>query len=137
MKKLFDFPKLIKSFEVAFQGLKIALREQTFRIFALVTLLVVILMIVFQIPLHQKLMLILIITFALALELINSQIDDEDLYPTSIQALTAKNWYQGKDQPAAEEAFKDMLETLPQTTSEKNFINIIDTTVSKVNQTIR
>ena len=75
MKKLFDFPKLIKSFEVAFQGLKIALREQTFRIFALVTLLVVILMIVFQIPLHQKLMLILIITFALALELINSQIE--------------------------------------------------------------
>ena len=54
-------------------------------------------------------------------ELINSQIDDEDLYPTSIQALTAKNWYQGQNQPAVEEIFKELLEDLP--------------AISKINQT--
>lgn len=75
MKKFFDFAKLLKSFQAAFQGLKIALREQTFRIFFLVTLLVIVLMILFRIPLSQKLILALIIIFTLALELINSQIE--------------------------------------------------------------
>lgn len=75
MKKFFDFPKLIRNFRAAFSGLRTAFNEQTFRIFVLITILVVILTIFFKIPLSQKLILALIITFALSLELINSQIE--------------------------------------------------------------
>lgn len=70
-------------------------------------------------------------------ELLNSQTDDEDLYPTSIQTLTATNWYQGKNQAATEEALKEMIEILPTAISDKNFSDIIKNTIAKINQTIQ
>lgn len=68
--------------------------------------------------------------------LINSQMEDEELYPTSIQILTSKNWYKGKNQPAAEEAMKDMIEELPAFLGEREFQNIMSTTITKINQTL-
>lgn len=68
--------------------------------------------------------------------LIDSQFEDEELHSTSLQILTAKNWYQGIDQPAAEEAFKEMIEDLPNALDDRQFSDIIKTAISKINQTI-
>jgi ABC-type glycerol-3-phosphate transport system substrate-binding protein len=70
-------------------------------------------------------------------ELLSTQTDDEELYPTSIQMLTATNWYQGQNQPAAEEAFKDMIDELPSAVTERDFSDILKTATIKVNQTIK
>jgi len=70
-------------------------------------------------------------------ELLNSQMDNENLYPTSVQTLTAKNWYRGKNQPAAEEAIKDMIEVLPTITKDRDFSSTVNTSISKINQTIQ
>jgi len=70
-------------------------------------------------------------------ELLSSQTDDEDLYPTSIQTLTATNWYQGKNQAATEEALKNMIEALPNALSDRDFSDIIKNTITKINQTIQ
>ena len=70
-------------------------------------------------------------------ELINSQLDDEDLYPTAVQTLTAKNWYQGLNQPAAEEAMKVMIETLPEAKDDRDFSGIVNDAIQKINQTLQ
>ncbi|MDO8669464.1 MAG: extracellular solute-binding protein [Candidatus Buchananbacteria bacterium] len=70
-------------------------------------------------------------------ELLNTQMDNENLYPTSLQTLTAKNWYKGKNQPAAEEALKEMIEALPTAVEDRDFSDIIKNAISKINQTIR
>lgn len=57
------------------EGLKSALSEQTFRIFSLVALMVIVLMFLFKVSLYEKLILILITTFVMTLELINSRIE--------------------------------------------------------------
>jgi len=72
---IFSFKKLIKSFGYAIEGLKIAIQEQTFRIFCFIAVLVVILMFLLEVSFYEKLILILIITFLMAFELINSRIE--------------------------------------------------------------
>ena len=68
--------KLKKSFKYAFQGVKVAFREeQTFRIHIAIAIIVVFFM--FVLPVHSigRAVLILTIVFALGLELLNSQIE--------------------------------------------------------------
>jgi len=72
---IFNFRKFIKSGGYALEGLKSALSEQTFRIFSLVALMVIVLMFLFKVSLYEKLILILITTFVMTLELINSRIE--------------------------------------------------------------
>ena len=71
----FNFKKLIKNFGFAFAGLKEAASEQTFRIFIFIAALVVALMFFFNTSHYEKLILVLIITFIVTLELINSRIE--------------------------------------------------------------
>lgn len=59
----------------ALEGLKSAASEQTFGIFSIIAVLVIILMFLFKVSLFEKLILILIITFVMTLELINSRIE--------------------------------------------------------------
>jgi len=72
---IFNFKKLIKNFGFALTGLKEAASEQTFRIFILIAVLVVALMLFFNTSHYEKLILVLIITFVVTLELINSRIE--------------------------------------------------------------
>ena len=73
----FDFKKLIKSFGYAFDGLKeVFYKEQTFKIFCVITVVVIILMFLFRISFFEKLILILTITFLMTFELINSRIEE-------------------------------------------------------------
>ena len=73
----FDFKKLIKSFGHAFDGLKeVFYKEQTFKIFCFIALLVVILMFLLQVSFYEKLILILTIVFLMTFELINSRIEE-------------------------------------------------------------
>lgn len=72
---IFNFKKLIKSFDYAIEGLRMVFQEQTFRIFCFIALLVVFLMFLFEVSFYEKLILILIITFLMAFELINSRIE--------------------------------------------------------------
>ena len=71
----FNLKKLIKNFGFAFVGLKEAASEQTFRIFIMAAVLVVVLMFVFDVSHYEKLILVLIITIVVTLELINSRIE--------------------------------------------------------------
>ena len=71
----FSFKKLIKNFGFALTGLKEAASEQTFRIFIFIAALVVVLMFFFNTSHYEKLILVLIITFIVTLELINSRIE--------------------------------------------------------------
>ena len=72
---MINFKKLIKNFGFAFVGLKKAASEQTFRIFIMAAVLVIVLMFVFDVSHYEKLMLVLIITIVVTLELINSRIE--------------------------------------------------------------
>lgn len=72
---ILNFKKLIKSFEYAIEGLKIAFQEQTFKIFCFIAIFVIILMFLLEVSFYEKLILILIITFLMAFELINSRIE--------------------------------------------------------------
>ena len=72
---IFNFKKLIKSFGYAIGGLKVAFQEQTFRTFCFIAILVIVLMFLFKVSFYEKLILILIITFLMAFELINSRIE--------------------------------------------------------------
>jgi diacylglycerol kinase len=70
---LIDFRKLIKSFRYAGRGFWYAIKnEQNIRLHLLASLLVVILMIYFEVALWQAIILLLLIMFILALELINT-----------------------------------------------------------------
>ncbi len=93
-----NFFKLLKSFKNAFQGLKSALNEQVFRIFCLISVLVIILMIVLGLSILEKIILILIIVFLLILELLNSQIEKflDVVHPTYHSKIkTIKNVFAG------------------------------------------
>jgi diacylglycerol kinase len=72
---IFNLKKFLRSFRYAFEGLKSAFSEQTFRIFCLVAVVVIFLMFWFEIPLFEKVILILTITLVMTLELINSRIE--------------------------------------------------------------
>jgi len=54
-----------------------------------------------------------------------------------VQTLTAKNWYQGLNQPAAEEAMKVMIETLPEAKDDRDFSGIVNDAIQKINQTLQ
>lgn len=69
--------------------------------------------------------------------LINSQMDDDDLYLAAGQILTAKNWYRGLDPLAAEEAMKEMIENFLKKTSDREGEAILNTGLQKINQTIK
>ncbi|MDD5340933.1 MAG: extracellular solute-binding protein [Patescibacteria group bacterium] len=65
--------------------------------------------------------------------LISSQIDDQELSPFVNQILTAKSWYKGKNEQAAEQIFKDMInQNLAGTLPTEQIINL---GVGKINQT--
>ena len=91
------FKKLIKKFGHAIDGLKLAVSEQVFIIFCGIGLLVFIAMFVFKVPLYEKVVLILTITFIMTLELINSRIErildifqpDQDLNVKIIKDISA------------------------------------------------
>lgn len=72
---MISYKKLIKNFGYAIEGIKAALQEQTFRIFCFIAFLVVALMFLLNVSFYEKLILILTITFLIALELINSRIE--------------------------------------------------------------
>lgn len=67
--------KLMKKFGFAFDGLRSAVSEQVFGIFCMIALVVTVLMFIFRIPLYEKIVLILTVTFIMTLELINSRIE--------------------------------------------------------------
>ena len=67
--------------------------------------------------------------------LINSQMEDEDLSAATSQTLTGNNWYAGNDSSATEEAFRSMIEQLPDAVKESELRNIFFTTTKRVFQT--
>ena len=67
--------KFIKRFGYALDGLKSAVSEQVFAIFCIIGLIVFITMFLFRVPLYEKIILILTVTFIMTLELINSRIE--------------------------------------------------------------
>lgn len=72
---IFNLKKFIKSLGFALRGLKSAMAEQTFCLFCIAAVAVIILMFLFKVSLYEKLILILITTFVMTLELINSRIE--------------------------------------------------------------
>ncbi len=66
---------MINSFKYAFEGIRTALKERSFRIMCLVALSVVGLGVLLTITLFEWLILILTIVLVLSLELINSQVE--------------------------------------------------------------
>ncbi|MDP2864275.1 MAG: diacylglycerol kinase family protein [bacterium] len=73
--KILDFKKLSNSFRAAFQGLRMAISEQTFQVMVLIALATIFLMIYFKVTFVEKLIIIFLIAVVLALELINTQIE--------------------------------------------------------------
>ncbi len=73
--KIFDFYKLKKGFRVAFEGLGIALKEQTFRILCFCAVLVIFLMIVLGLGFFERIIIIILVISVLAFELVNTQIE--------------------------------------------------------------
>jgi len=69
------FKKLRDSFRAAFQGLRSALREQTFRILCFCALPVIIFMFILELSFLEMIIVIFLITLILSLELINTQIE--------------------------------------------------------------
>lgn len=63
------------TFKCAFRGLRTALEESTFQAFVLISLLVIIAMFWLEIPVVEKVLLLLVIGITLSLELLNSQIE--------------------------------------------------------------
>ncbi|MCD6442166.1 diacylglycerol kinase [bacterium] len=73
---MINFKKLSISFKSAFNGLRVAIKEeQTFQVQIVVGLIVLILMFLLPLDGVEKVILILLITLVLGMELINSQIE--------------------------------------------------------------
>jgi multiple sugar transport system substrate-binding protein len=70
-------------------------------------------------------------------DLVNSQLENEDLYATASQVLTASNWYRGQDAIAADTAIKEMIDLLNKATTEREIDTIIRNALQKINQTNR
>lgn len=68
--------------------------------------------------------------------LISTQLEDEDLYPSVSQALTAVTWYKGYDIASAEKTFKDMIEQYLVLTDEDKVNDILNVATSKISQTL-
>lgn len=69
--------------------------------------------------------------------LINDQFDNEDLYATAVQTLTADNWYIGQNPAGMEEAIKTMIDQILEAVDERTVATIIRTAIEKINQTIK
>jgi multiple sugar transport system substrate-binding protein len=67
--------------------------------------------------------------------LVEKQKGDNNIGVFADQVLTAKSWYKGKNAIAAEEALKEMIESVVKNTNEK-LQNILNTAASRVQQTI-
>jgi multiple sugar transport system substrate-binding protein len=67
--------------------------------------------------------------------LVAEQKTDDEIGVFADQVLTAKSWYQGKNVTAAEEAIKEMINTVVRNTGEK-LQDIINTAAARVQQTI-
>lgn len=67
--------------------------------------------------------------------LVASQRTDDAIGVFADQVLTAKSWYKGKNAQAAEDAFKEMIDTVVQNTGEK-IQDVIDNAVAKIQQTV-
>ena len=68
--------------------------------------------------------------------LIAAQSDDEDLHAASTQTLTAATWYKGKDNAAAEQAFKEMAERFLLASDSQSLSNLMSAATAKISQTI-
>jgi multiple sugar transport system substrate-binding protein len=67
--------------------------------------------------------------------LVDSQKNDNEIGVFANQVLTAKSWYLGKNETAAEDAFQEMIDTVNNNINAK-LKDVIDTGASKVQQTI-
>ena len=67
--------------------------------------------------------------------LVASQRTDDAIGVFADQVLTAKSWYKGKNPQAAEDAFKEMIDTVVQNTGDK-IQDILDNAVAKIQQTV-
>lgn len=67
--------------------------------------------------------------------LVASQRTSDEIGVFADQVLTAKSWYRGKNAPAAEDAFKEMIDIVVNNTGEK-IQDVINNAVSKIQQTI-
>ncbi len=68
--------------------------------------------------------------------LIAAQRADDEIGVFADQVLTAKSWYKGKNSQAAEDAIKEMIDTVIRNTGER-LQDIIETAASKVQQTLK
>lgn len=66
--------------------------------------------------------------------LIGSQLTDPDIAPFAGQVLTGRSWYKGKDWPAVEAAFNDMIDARP-TVEKPDYLPFVNQAVSVVNST--
>ena len=71
----FNFKKMIKGFGYAFEGIKSAFAEETFKVFCLAAVVVFLMMFLLHVTLLEKVALIMTIMFVMTLELINSRIE--------------------------------------------------------------
>jgi len=67
--------------------------------------------------------------------LVDSQKNDDTIGVFANQVLTAKSWYLGKNETAAEDAFQEMIDTMNNNLNAK-LKDIIDTGAAKVQQTV-
>lgn len=67
--------------------------------------------------------------------LVASQRTSDDIGVFADQVLTAKSWYKGRNAAAAEDAFREMIDTVVNNTGEK-IQDVINNAVSKIQQTI-
>ncbi len=69
-------------------------------------------------------------------KLIEKQIEDQDLYPSVSQILTAKTWYKGKEPKAAEAAFAEMIDKYLAATDPRQIKDILSIALEKIAQTV-
>jgi len=67
--------------------------------------------------------------------LVDKQKEDSELGVFADQVLTAKSWYRGNNAPAAEEAIKEMIDSVIKNTSDK-ISDIMNRAAAKIQQTI-
>jgi len=68
--------------------------------------------------------------------LIDEQKENDELYVSADQLLTAKNWYLGNDSSVAEESFNVLIEQLPDAVLGQDFKTAIQTATGKIYQTM-
>lgn len=67
--------------------------------------------------------------------LVNDQLDNMEINPFASQVLTAKSWYRGKNSGAMEEIFSRMIDSLKNTSDEKDYQQALNIAAGKVQQT--